>query len=277
MSVYYDIKEHLVIEDTKKHWYELDLISWSLALMGAWLLNNRGKIHSLRAVADGAEYTFSGDKMTEAYHDILNAINQAKTLDITWDYGFSASAPFVNPGPFDMMEHLSDTYEESPDFLEGLFYSAYNHADCGVGAGIVVAYGMKDGVMHSGELPYVSAAGIPDGNWYAREATVVFDLEDATGMDVAKIEEICREMTRFSTDDTLDVRDGGVCFFLNNLSVKTDAELKQFMQLYAQLMVLTNNECGLMGELVDLSGPDARILRFDVNADGTYTLEMAAV
>ena len=49
------------------------------------------------------------------------------------------------------------------------------------------------------------------------------------------------------------------------------------MQLFAKLIDLTDGECGLIGELVDISGPDAKILHFDVEATGEYTLEIAAV
>ena len=86
-------------------------------------------------------------------------------------------------------------------------------------------------------------------------------------------------MSKFSTDDSLEVsaEAGELSFFLNNLRIKNDAQLKEFMNLCAKLIQLTDGACCLSGELADVSSADIKMLRFDVEADGTYTLEMAAV
>ena len=49
------------------------------------------------------------------------------------------------------------------------------------------------------------------------------------------------------------------------------------MEQYAKLIDLTDGECGLIGDLADISGPDVKMLYFDVEADGTFTLKMAAI
>jgi glutamine synthetase len=95
--------------------------------------------------------------------------------------------------------------------------------------------------------------------------------------NIANIEAICRQLMQFSEADSLDVSEDYFSFALNNLRIKDDAQLKLFMQLYAQLIELTDGECSLIGELADISVPDVRMVRFDVEANGTYTLEMAAV
>ena len=277
MSVYYEIFEHLVIEDTEKHYYERDLTISRLALLGARILCNRGSVGKLRVIADGVEHTFSGNVMTQGYHEALNGASQAKTLEIIWDYGYSTSAMEAEPGPFAMMEHLNSMLKEDPDFMDGLFYSAYNNADCSDGAGVVAAYGKKNGVMHTGLLPYKTVEGIPSGEWYTPQTAVVCDLDDTTGKDIAKIEAICRQLMQFSEADSLDASDDHFSFALNNLRIKDDAQMKLFMQLYAQLIELTDGECSLIGELADISVPDVRMIRFDVEANGTYTLEMASV
>ena len=277
MSVYYEIFEHLVIEDTEKHYYERDLTISRLALLGARILCNRGSVGKLRVIADGVEHTFSGNVMTQGYHEALNGASQAKTLEIIWDYGYSTSAMEAEPGPFAMMEHLNSMLKEDPDFMDGLFYCAYNNADCSDGAGVVAAYGKKNGIMHTGPLTYKAVEVIPCGEWYTPQTAVVCDLDDTAEKNIANIEAICRQLMQFSEADSLDVSEDYFSFALNNLRIKDDAQLKLFMQLYAQLIELTDGECSLIGELADISVPDVRMIRFDVEANGTYTLEMASV
>ena len=86
-------------------------------------------------------------------------------------------------------------------------------------------------------------------------------------------------MGKFSKADSLEVsaEAGELSFFLNNLRIKNNAELKEFMNLYAKMIELTDGECSLTGELVDISAPDIKMLRFDVEADGAHNLEMAAI
>ncbi len=277
MSIFYEVFEHLVIEDTNKHDDELRITLSNLSQLGAWILDNRGSVGSLRVIADGEEYTFSGSVMTQAYHEALNAAREAEKLEIIWDYAFSCYAMEVGPGPFALTEHLDEVLKEDPESLDGLFYSAYNNADCSFCAGVVVAYGKKNGVMYTGEVPYVTADHISDGDWYTPLTAVVCELDETVGKDLEQIEKVCRELSKFSSYDSLEVSDDEFSFALNNLRIKNDAELKQFMKLYARLISLTGGECGLIGELVDVSGPDVQMLRFDVNADGTYTMEVAAV
>lgn len=248
-----------------------------LCALGAYILNDRGSVGNLRVIADGAEYHFSGKKLTQAYHEAITAAGKAVNLEIIWNYGYYWPGFTDDPGPFSMMEHLDEMLKEDPNALEGLFYSAYNNADCGDGAGVTVAYGKKNGMMYTGEIPYMAVESIPDGDWYTPLNAVAFDSYNTEIKDFTQIEAVCREMTKFSQDDTLDNSDDGFVFDLNNLRIKDDTELKTFIQLYAQLMKLTNGECGLIGELADISGPDVKMLRFDVEADGTYTLELTNI
>lgn len=82
------IFEHLVIEDTEKHYCETDLTVSRLALLGARILSDRGGVRKLRVIADGVEHTFSSNVMTQG------------------DHGYYTSALEADPGPFAMMEHL---------------------------------------------------------------------------------------------------------------------------------------------------------------------------
>lgn len=279
MSVYYEVYEHLILEDAERQDYELSMTLSRLSLLGAWILNGRGSVGKLRVIADGAEHSFSGRMMTQDYHEALIAAAKAKTVEIIWDYGYFHSVSEADPGPLSMMEYLDGLLKEEPEALDGLFYSAYHNADCDTSAGKVVAYGKKDGILYTGELPFVKVDSIPDGDWYTPLTAVVCEPDDTDGLDLGAIEGLCREMGKFSQEDSLDVstETGELSFFLNNLRIKNDAELKDFMQLCAKLIDLTDGECCLIGELADISAPDVKMLRFDVEADGVYTLEIAAV
>lgn len=279
MSVYYEIYEHLILEDTECYGYELDMTISRLSLLGAWILNGSGSVGKLQVIADGAKYSFSGTMMTQAYHEALIAASRAKTVEIICDYGYSHSVSDADPGPFSMMNHLTSLLKEKPEALDGLFYSAYNNADCSDTAGIVVAYGKKNGIQYTGEVPYRKVDSIPEGDWYTPLTAVVYEAEDLEGMTLDAVESLCREMSKFSTGDSLEVsaETGELSFFLNNLRIKNDAQLKEFMNLCAKMIQLTDGVCCLNGELADASSADIKLLRFDVEADGTYTLEMAAV
>lgn len=279
MSVYYEVYEHLILEETECHGYELDMTLSRLSLLGAWILNGHGQVGKLRVIADGTEHNFSGRMMTQDYHEALIAASKAKSVEIMWNYGYSHGVLDVDPGPLSMMKYLDDLLKEEPQALDGLFYSAYHNADCDTSVGKVVAYGKKDGILYAGELPYVKVDSIPNGDWYTPLTAVVCEPDDTEGMDLAAMDTLCRELGKFSEADSLIFlpETGEFSFFLNNLRIRNDAELKEFMQLYAKLIDLTEGVCGLIGELADISQPDVKILRFDVEANGTYTLEMATV
>lgn len=89
--------------------------------------------------------------------------------------------------------------------------------------------------------------------------------------------EVCKKLCRFSEADTLEQGEGSISFYLNNLRIHNDRELKEFLRLFAELNELTDGECSLLGELVDCSGPDAKVLHFDVDADGNPILTVAQI
>lgn len=276
MSVYYEIKEHLVITDAAEYDYEVALVHGQLCLLGAWILQDRAHVSKLEIVVDGAEYGFSGDLMTQDYHKALKAMMNANSLEIISNYGYSVSALEVDPGPFPMMNHMEEMAKENPEMLEGIFYCACNHADCSDIAGVLVAYGKKEGKLYDGVVPFAEVDSITEGQWYTPLTAVVCDFEDLEGKDIPAIESVCRELMRFSEADSLDVSDDFFSFCLNNFRIKNDGELKEFMSLYAKFIDLTDGECSLIGELVDISGADAQVLHFDVEANGEYTMKLAS-
>ena len=298
MSIYYEIREHLIIEDTEKHNIELCNIHYRLSLMAAWILQSRGAMGDLTVIADGGKFCFSHDILNSRYQEALDALYQAKTVEIIADYGCSVRTMETDPTPFELMRYLDEEIKEDPEQLEGLFYCVYNNADCGSGAGCVSAYGKKNGVLYTGAVPFVKTDRIPSGNWYAPQTAIACDVEAKEGRDMAAIEDVCRQLCRFSQDaftkedeDTLrrleekygitsrqlEISEDNIALYTSYLRIKNDDELKDVMRLFAKLINLTDGECGLIGELVDISGPDAKILHFDIEATGEYTIEIATV
>ena len=295
MSVYYDIKEHLVIEDTEKHSMELGNIHYRLSMMAAWTLQHRGCFGKLTIIADGEKFSFSDDILNTRYQEALDALYKATSAEIICDYGCSVRAMEADPTPFELMKYLDEEIKEYPGYLDGLFYCVYNNADC-EGAGMVCAYGKKNGVLYTGAVPFAEVDKIPDGDWYAPQTAIACEVEAEEGRDMAAIADVCRQLCRFSqetftkddedvlsrlvesygiTSGQLDVSKNSIAFYTNFLRIKNDDELKEVMQLVARLIDLTDGECGLIGELVDISGPDARVLHFDVEANGEYILKIA--
>ncbi len=298
MSVYYEIYEHLIIEDTEKHSVELGNIHYRLSLMAAWVLQRRGSMGELTILADGKKFSFAGDILNARYQEALDALYKATSVEIISNYGCSVRATETDPTPFELMSYLDEEIKEDPDYLDGLFYCVYNNADCSDGAGTVCAYGKKNGVLYTGGVPFVKTDRIPDGNWYAPQTAIACEVEAKEGRDMAAIEDVCRQLCRFSQEAftkededalsrlaenygiisrQLDVSEDSIAFYTNYLRIRNDDELKEVMRLFAKLIDLTDGECGLIGELVDISGPNTRILHFDVEANGEYTIQIATV
>lgn len=298
MSVYYDIHEHLVIEDTEKHDVELCNLHYRLSLMAAWVLQRRGGMRNLTIIADGQKFSFMGDILNARYQEALDVLCKARSVEVISDFGCYTKAMEVSPTPFELMAYLDEEIKENPEYIDGLFYCVYNNADCGDGAGIVCAYGKKNGVLYTGAVPFVETKQIPDGNWYAPQTAIACEVDAKEGRDMAAIEDVCRRLCRFSqetftkddeealsrleenygiTSQQLSVSENSIALYTNFLRVKNDDELKEVIRLYAMLIDLTDGECGLIGELVDVSGSDVRVVHFDVEASGEYTIEIAAV
>lgn len=139
--------------------------------------------------------------MTKDFHDIMRAINNADSVEIISDYNYhsyelSAICPDVCDFAIFPEEEIKESGIES---LNGLFYSLYNNADCPDDAGIVLAYGEKNGTLYTG--------------------------------NIEEIEPICREMTKFICYDELEVVEEEISFHLNNLELHNNDELNECWSL----------------------------------------------
>ena len=214
MSIYYDIKEHLIIKSTEEHEEMQDVLINHLIRLGAAMLDDCAHILKLQVVADGENREFSGETLTQDFHEIIRAVKTASSIDAILDYGYYQYGGFVinnnsiktveYADMFDIKEQIEKGVAElGNEHLNGLFYSMYNKADCSETAGVVVAYGEKNGNLYTGNIESNFITDLPDGVWYSPTTAVIFDVEDVENInDVAYI---CQEMTKFSSYDELDV------------------------------------------------------------------------
>ncbi len=279
MSVYYTIKEHLRVDNTERHPVEAAILHTQLSLLGAAMLRGDAYIDQAVIVADGEMMAFDGKIVNEAFHKAMDAIDGAQRLDVNLCYGYThrAWSEAIEPGPFIMTEHLAG---KNPQELDGLFYSMYNYADCAEdGKGIIAAYGRCGSTFYSDVVPSRKVATLPKGIWYAPMTAVVYDPEDedAALVDMDAVEEVCRQLCQFSSDDDLSRDEHGVSFYLNNPVLHGDEELQAFASLCGKLMTLTNDQCFVMADLADLGDVDPKTASVEISADGSYTIELVTV
>ena len=277
MSVYYEVNEHLVVANTEEYGRIVDLMSSPLSVHGPCMLQDRAGIQNLTVIADGEEHRFSGDIISEDLHKAIRAMNTAKSLEVISSYHYHWYSDRLDPGPFEMTKLLQAVAKDAPEQLEGMFYSMYKNADCNAGAGCNTAFGRMDGKLYTGEIPFEAVESIPDGDWQASNAALVFDIEEMDGLDAEAIEAVCKELAAYGDADAPSDEDGMYSFALWNLRIRNAAQLKAFMQGCAKLIDLTDGECCLIGELADFSKPDVSLLHFDVEADGSAVLKLAAI
>ena len=285
MSIYYDIKEHLIIKNTEERQDIHDVFANHLIRLGAAMLDDCARISKLQVITDGESREFSGETLTEDFHEIIRAVKTASSIDAVMDYGYYQYGGFVicnysieteeYADMFDIKEHIENGVAEyGNEYLDGLFYSMYNKADCSETAGVVVAYGEKNGKLYTGNIESETITTLPDGVWYSPTTAVIFDMEDVENIN--DIAYICQEMTKFSSYDELEVDGNNISFYLNNLELKNNDELLKFAQLCSQLTKATDGECFGTDELglTDLSSDDGRIVNIKTNKGGTHQISI---
>ena len=273
MSVYYDIREHIIINSTAEQEESLAVYSHRLARIGALMLEDCAKFRKLVVITDGEKSEFSGDTLNEKFHSIIRAMRSAESLEIIADYGYyHYTTDIQGPDVFDIADFLDERIaEDGEDYLDGMFYSMYNNADCSSDAGAVVAYGKKNGAVYKGTIEKKTVNSLPDGVWYSPQTAVVYEEESE---NAEEIEAICREMTKFSSYDVLEVDGNAVEFFLNNLELHNNDELVEFIGLCNKLIKATDGEATADINLADLKSDDGRIAEVAYNDDGTYEIAL---
>lgn len=278
MSIYYDIKEHLIIKNTEEHAETADVFTNHLVRLGSSILDDNARVHKLQVITDGEKREFSGETLTENFHSIIRAIKEASSVEAILDYGYYYYVSYeCNPDPFIITEHFDEFIkEEGKESLSGLFYSMYNNADCSDTAGAVVAYGEKDGHLYTGNVESRIIETLPDGIWYSPQTAVVYDEDNVKNIE--EVAEICEAMTKFSSYDELRIDGNSISFYLNNLELKNDNELNEFIDLCIRIMNVTNGECWADTHgFTDLNSDDGRVVHVEISEDGSHEISIQSV
>ena len=283
MSTYYDIKETIRINDIENHEETLDVFVNHLVALGTLMLQDNTSINRLQIAVDGEKREFSGNTISEEFHNIIRSTNEASSsVSAVLDYNYYDYGGFtINGGGsmqwvsgssmFDLEEHMAKLNDEQ---RVGLFYSFYNKADCSETAGQLAAYGEKNGKLYNGTVEVKAITDLPDGVWYSHTTAVIYDEENVENIN--EVGAICQEMTKFSSSDELTVNDNEISFYLNNLELKNNDDLVEFAGLCQKLLKATNGECCGADELnlTDLVSDDGRIVNIKIDVDNGYEISI---
>ena len=113
MSVYYDVREHVVLKNKAAENLCFD-VAENIAQIGYRMLLDRAAIWKLELTADGKEYSFKGREVTPELHEITRVIANASEIDMVIDYDG------VN-FDFTLMEAIEETLNEMPELASDIF------------------------------------------------------------------------------------------------------------------------------------------------------------
>lgn len=275
MSIHYDVKEHLIINNTAEQDYSLSVYSHRLARIGALMLEDNAGFTKLVAITDGEKREFSGDTMTKDFHDIMRAINNADSVEVIADYNYhSYGLSAISPDVCDFAVYLDREIKESGvETINGLFYSLYNNADCSDNAGVVVAFGEKNGTLYTGNIEGKTVDVLPDGRWYSPNTTVFYDDDVDETKDIGEIESICDEMIQFRCENTFDINEREFSFSLYDLVIENNDEFNMFVGLCIKLLKATGGDAHASElRFTNSDSDDGQIATVKINDDGTHEI-----
>lgn len=267
MSVYYDVREHVVLKNKAAENLCFD-VAENIAQIGYRMLLDRAAIWKLELTADGKEYSFKGREVTRELHEIARSIAGASEIDMVIDYDG------VN-FDFTLMEAIEETLNDMPELASDIIYSVYNKADCSPGAGCLSAFGANDVVVYSGSIDSESIAAHLDGEWVSEDTAVVFDADVTEDMDVEAIKSCAKDYADMGAD--VDFDEDALVLFVNYISLRSADDIKRFVDIYNALDRATCGKCGHMAEFVDKTESDARVMIIDFDELKNSVFEIVAV
>lgn len=278
MSVYYDVKEYLEVQEiTEENREILYFTQEHLAWLGWKILKNSAKVINITFLCGEKKVTFSGDTMNADFHNMIRALEEERSFQLTMEYQYCWRAldPEMSYDHLAISSYLDRVQEEE---TKHIFYTMYNDADCGDGAGILSAYGERNGHAYKGIVQDKHIPDFPDsGNWYAPRETVIYEPNEIDHVDLKAIGEVIQELSTLSEGDNIVVSENELSYFMNNFQPKNSEDFKKFVHLAGRLIELTNGECYICAELVDLDDPFGRIIKIDVTDSKKYTITMASI
>lgn len=278
MSVCYDVKEYLEVQEiTEENREILEFAKEHLAWLGWKMLTNSAKVNKISLLCGEKKLFFCGDTVDANFHDMIRTLEENLSFQLTMEYYHC----WRGSDPEFIYDHLSiSSYLEKTNEVgsQHIFYSMYNRADCGEGAGVLCAYGEKKGHTYSGIIQDKPIFDFPDtGNWYAPNSVLVYEPENLDHLDVKVIANIIKELRTLSEDDDIIVSENELSYFMNNFQPKNAKDFIKFTDLASKLIELTDGECYVAAELVDLDDPYGRILKINMENNEKYSITMASV
>lgn len=268
MSVYYNVKEHISINNFQDEEVISSIIE-TIASVAQMMLYDRAKINSLSLCANGELHSFEGHEITSKLHEIIRAIGAATTMDLVMSYD-SVNCEFP------ISKVVSKKFRTNSEHVGKLFYSLYNKADCNSGVGLLSAYGEKNGLFYHGPIePKISS--FVEGEWYSEDTLVTFEADLDATVDIENLKKCVDGFFSVGADVDFRVCEKEISLFINNMTINTTEKFERFIELCIELNRITNGQCGFMLEFVDTSGSDARIMQIDLGDNGEYSIWIATI
>lgn len=283
MSVYYDVKEYLRVQEiTDRNQALMEMVRQHLAWLGWKMLTDDARVEISLSYGK-KHFTFSGETVTADFHEIIRFLEDLPEMDdgyalelsLNYHYRWTGLDPKNACDHLVISNYLEQAYETE---LENVFYTMYNNADCGDGAGTLCAYGEKNGHIYKGTVQDKPISDFPDsGNWYAPREAIVCCIDSFEGMDMDAIRNVVNQLMCLSSHDNFTDSETEFDYFMNNFNPKNVEDFHTFIRLAGELIKLTKNTYGFLAELVDLDDPHGRILKIDIDDPENYTVTMACV
>ena len=268
MSVYYNVKEHISINNFQDEEVISSIIE-TIESVAQMMLYDRAKINSLSLCANGGRHFFEGREITPKLHEIIRAIGEATTMDLVMSYD-SVNCEFP------ISKVVSKKFRTNSEHVGKLFYSLYNKADCNSGVGLLSAYGEKNGLFYHGPIePKISS--FVEREWYNEDTLATFEADLDGTFNLESLENCVNGLVAAGADVDFRVGEKEVSLFINNMMIKTTEEFEHFAELCIDLNRITEGKCGFMLEFVDTSGADARITQIDLDDNDGYSVWMATI
>ena len=266
------IREYYHLENTSIFEITLKKIVHRFAKLGGLMLNGWAVVHRLWINADGTEYEFSGDTVTEDYHRIVREINSVSHLEIVAEFTLNN---FVDTEIYlfssDIADHLDRLIQKNGiNSLDGMFYSMYQLTDDNLTAGELIAYGKNNGQIYTKDVDEDILDSLPEGNWTSSQVAVVRKPEPDELL--FKLNLISIEMALLYGYDIDTILQSGMWYYSVDLSIKNESELSDLVSEYNHTRDKSQNEHLVIISLVEETEKGCRIAHVGICDDGSYKI-----
>ena len=257
------VKEHYIVRDIGEDDYstvKYDLvqkIGRNLAETGASMLDDLVYVDEIRLLADGKEYSYSGDCPGESYKEIIRSIKDANDIELSVTMSGIGHISLLSA--YDELEFFEKLHEEE---LKDIFCSIWTRFDEDNAEPNLYAFGEYNGRMYNGEVEFVDTDVFPEGEWFAEEEMAIYGILGSSEVK-EEVLKICREIETMSEDkDNIRFCDEEIDYYVNMLTIRTAEDFSKLCTCYRALKDLG---CGVdfFGHYWDISGEHGRTMRVD--------------